>query len=121
MGPAEVIVALGIVVFLPLAMVSMILRYKTLKNRNRTGSGAGDSSLTMTELETLMEDAVSRAVDPLNARLGAVERKLDHMLSPGREAGAAMRRLESPAASDSPEAAPEVGAAEKTVGRLRSH
>ena len=120
MGPGEVIVALGIVVFLPLSLVSMVLRYKSMKLKQGTGSRGQDSSLTMTELETLMEDAVSRAIDPVSTRLGLVERKLDQMLAPGKEPGPAIRRLESGSPTESPESEPPIEQAEKTVGRLRS-
>ncbi len=121
MDPGEVIVALGIVVFLPLALLSMILRYKSMKLKQSAGSGNRDSSLTMTELETLMEDAVNRAIDPISSRLGIVERKLDQMLAPGREAGSAIRRLESGSSAASVDSETEVEPAKKTVGRLRSH
>lgn len=117
MQPEEVIVVLGLCVFLPLAILSMVFRYKERRHKYLSSARAQDSSLTTSELEAMIEDAVGRALDPIAGRLSAVERKLDTLALPAQEARGEFRRLASSQAE--PEAEEDESPA-KTVGRRRT-
>ena len=91
MSPPELIFALALCVFLPLAITRLIIGYK----RDRVMRDEG-SALSTSELETLVRRAVEDAVRPLQDQIADLEDRLAGRLpaveldeEPGAERAAA--------------------------------
>jgi hypothetical protein len=82
MDPGEVFFLLGFLVVLPLTVLRMTFRYKERKMKLSKGVSGEANSMTMTELEVLVEDAVKRGVEPLDYRMSGLEQRLDQLLPP---------------------------------------
>ncbi len=72
--PAEVMVIVIVAMALGLGLIGMIFDY--LKHRNKVNNNAG-SSMTTSELQSLLRDAVADATEPLAERIESIEQRLD--------------------------------------------
>jgi hypothetical protein len=109
MGPGEVLVTLGLLVFLPVTILRMTFKYKERKLKLQEGRTADANSMTLTELEVVVEDAVRRGIEPLEERLFGVERRLERSL-PSHEERPGPSLLEEEEDEEAPT---------KTVGKIQ--
>lgn len=80
----DILVPLIVFSFIAL-VVKMALDYAKWKrqhDRGDVGSGAGDKSLTQSELRAMIQGAVQDATEPLHAQLQALEARLDRQGQP---------------------------------------
>jgi hypothetical protein len=63
------------------AIVLAALISKSIQSRRKLDARTQGDSLTKTELRQLLSEAVAEATDPLYAKVGAIERRLDHVSS----------------------------------------
>jgi hypothetical protein len=73
MGPGEMFVALGLLVVMPIAIVWLVLHYRS---RQPAGNDKANS-LTATELRGLIREAVDEANLPLIERIEELEQEVE--------------------------------------------
>ena len=72
----ELVAIISIFVILPAIIVSAVSKVKQAKYEAQARSGTGDG-LRASELQRLIREAVADAVEPLQARLDAMERSAE--------------------------------------------
>ncbi len=111
MDPGELLFLLGFLVVLPLAILRMVFKHNERKMKMRE-SGGQSNSLTVSELEDMIEEAVQRGIEPIDRRMSGLENRVDGLLPQASE------KLPLKAGYDQAEA-PEEEAPAKTVGRIQ--
>jgi hypothetical protein len=109
MADQELVFLVAVTVIMPIAVLWIILNYQ--KARLKAKEYKSDNSLTTSELNSMIDESVAAATDPLDERIRQLEKQL-LLLEPGAE-GTIQDDLDQ--AETEAEKIPS-----KTLGRTRS-